>query len=369
MSQGEIPYELASGVPISTPMVAPDFMGKIAARESAVPDHTLLEQRGSGQCMMVFGIGAHNRNPDSPILMPLGDAWNEWLNSTDGTPERLASRIVINEGGVRSAFSPGTGTREVIARGGEQGLVAHLAYGEDIEVISGEPPDRAEIHAASMQHSIKAVVRYQFMRFSRQLSEGGISMDEAQSFLDTAMQLVGVELNSHPESRFAGYDFSFAHFAQDYEETYDHPFDIADYKFHLEESVLHMYDDGPEKSEVRLVSRTVNEARDQSYLQLLQQLWGAGKSPFFVVGEAHALKLQKEIQKIGTPKTEGHIHGYSQCTVRSLASPHAAEALTQGGDKLGYYIGHAAWAAEFMEGRGSPVAPTNELYVGNAAVV
>ena len=306
----------------------------------AVPEFTAIRRRSSdhSQSLMLLGLKGHVRNPSNRLVELMADSATEWLMDTERHPEK---RIVLNEGSkVRGPYPPDLGTYEIIKQDGEQGLMAHFARSHGIELVSAEPPDLMDFHAAALTAPREAIRRYAGMRMSRQLFESGLSMSEARETISQVLFETGEILNKNPASKFVGFDFSYPAFAADYERTYDTPFDIADYQFHLDETVNHMYSTGG--SEVQIVSQLVNEHRDWHFATSLVTYFEQGRSPLYVTHIAHTERIKDQIMQLGEPRRESIVEEYG----RNMAEEILLQTIRRGGT-----MNEVAWYKKFYSSK------------------
>lgn len=366
---------MAEGYPLILEQYQPDdipasqesLLADIEARRAiAMPDHTILYRFGkAGQAMVVFGIGNgighHSHNPDSPVTQLMADAWIEWMTATEAAPE---SRIVVNEGGTRGPYEGNTPWHVAMVKGAEQGFFAHAAQVDAIPVIDGEPPCGEDIHAAAALPGVDVtdVVRFLALRYSRQLAQQGYTTSLMAEFLNRAIPRTCRMLNENPDSKFKDFVFSFKAFAADYEEEYGHPFSIADWQFHLDETVTRVYYPdkfgGEPESKVTMVGHRVNQKRDENYDELLQKLWTKGFSPFFPVGEPHAWPLESSLAGLGMRNP--HFDQYQRITPRGIRQ--AIAKIVSPEVRAARLKAHDAWTTRYYTtGPGSPDTPPEYL--------
>lgn len=263
--------------------------------ENTICDFDAVVRRSAdmSQSLLFLGLEGHLRNPENHLLYLITDSVVEWLMDTERHPEK---RIILSEGGIRGPYPSGMTTAEIMRRDSEQGVMAQVAQTYGIELVSAEPPNLLDLHAAAEVVSPTAVIRYAGMRMSRQLFEMGATNDEAAKAISRVLINTGNTLNKRPHSKFAHCDFSYAAFTDDYRRTYTSPFHIKDYKWHVSETVTHMYEEGG--SEVQVVSQVANTYRDQNFAHLLTSYYEQGRSPLFVTHIAHVQRIKEQIESL-----------------------------------------------------------------------
>lgn len=292
-----------------------DFKGYL--EKMLIHDHELLFRGNGDQALMVAGM-YHNSNPDNPLKWVLCDAWSEWIGATKNNPEK---RVVLIEGGVRCPHPGDVRNETLMQPGGEQAFIVQAAFTSEIPCISAEPPNRQEFLDAALDPSLMPadIVRYMYLRYSRQLAYEGRSQYQAETFMRHAVQKYEDDLTSDTSSPFYGHDFSLEAFLEDYEETYGKPYKLTDWREHLHETVDHMYGPPEEcdchETKVMYASQLVNRGRDQHFIALTTKLWQQGYSVFFAPGFEHMQVIAEPLSELGEPIDSELLTGYQEMTI------------------------------------------------------
>lgn len=241
--------------------------------------HT-YEVTSGQQCIAAVGV-EHIFNTDNPQLDTINQKWSEFLQNSS------KPRLALCEGGVRDlASSP----EQAVLHDSEAGLIRYLAHEANIEVVSPEPDEAAEITELLESFSKEEIMYYYF---SRHIVQWAFRNHHQQIDFEDYIQRNMLQRYERL-LEWEDFDFSLEHMKHIHRRITGYIFELPGVSQSEEGNKLHWHA-GIAPKEVEATSARI---RDKHVLSELTRLWRSGYNLFMVYGAFHTVTLEPSIRRL-----------------------------------------------------------------------